>query len=396
MSFPTIHHYTTLRPALLSCVLGAALFAACVAQPPGLPSDEVAGAAGSSPSAQAGSDDVPAGGGLHASDGGDAQGGADGGDGNANPDPQAGNAAGGSTESGGTGGALGVAGQVGQGNGGTVGVKIAPTCPFHTDAVVASGGAGGSGGSGGSVAAGGTGAGAGGAGPAPSVTLQVSAFVGSYLADSAGRSLYTYGADLPGDCHTPPVSQCVTDCLVSWPLFPAGARVLPAGLDDSAFGAIQRGDGAWQTTYFGWPLYYYKSDVTLGQVSGQGKGKTWHLAQQKPPGVVILLKAGASKYLADRSGHTLYVSAADQVGSSDKAPASTCAGSCLDTFEPFHEQNFSVVTSLSAADFGAFVSSATGGLQVTYKGMPLYRAATDLKSGDVTGTASAGFTAALP
>jgi predicted lipoprotein with Yx(FWY)xxD motif len=228
------------------------------------------------------------------------------------------------------------------------------------------------------------------------VTLQVSPFVGSYLADAAGRSLYFYGGDLAGDCHTAPVSQCVTDCLVSWPLFPAGARVLAAGLDDNAFGAIQRGDGAWQTTYFGWPLYYYKADLSLGQVTGQGKGKTWHLAQQKPPGVVILSKTGAPKYLADGSGHTLYVSSADQAASGGKDPVSACSGSCRSTFEPFHEENFSVVTSLAAADFGAFVPVGTTALQVSYKGLPLYRAATDLKSGDMTGTASAGFTAAAP
>ena len=37
-----------------------------------------------------------------------------------------------------------------------------------------------------------------------------------------------------------------------------------------------------------------------------------------------------------------------------------------------------------------------GNVQVAYKGRPLYRAATDLKSGDMTGTSVSGFTAALP
>ncbi|HEX7454355.1 MAG TPA: hypothetical protein VF294_18815, partial [Polyangiaceae bacterium] len=349
---------------------------------------------------------VPTAGGPQTADGGDAQGGADVGNASGG-DATVGNATGGSTDSGGGAGTLSEAGEPGQGSGGTGDVKIAAVCPFHTDAVVASGGGGASAGAGGGAGAGGSGgaggaagtagaAGAGGGGPALTVTLQVSPFVGSYLADATGRSLYTYGGDLPGDCHTPPVSQCVADCLGSWPMFPAGARVLAVGLDDNAFGAIQRGYGTWQTTYFGWPLYYYKADLTVGQVTGQGKGKTWHLAQQKPPGVVILSKTGSPKYLADRSGHTLYVSSADQAGSSDKDPVSACSGSCRSTFEPFHEENFSVVTSLAAADFGAFVPPGTGALHVTYKGMPLYRAATDLKSGDMNGTASAGFTAAMP
>lgn len=367
-----------------------------------------AGAAGAVEAAQGGTDNVPAAGGAPSADGGDAPGGADGG----TPDmvAQAGDAAGGRLETGGGGSAPGgAAGGPAQGEGGTLGVKIPAPCPFHSDAPPASGGGGGasagSGGTGGTSGSGGTGgnagtSGSGGAGGAPgptfTVTVQTSPFVGTYLADSAGRSLYTYGADLPGDCHTPPVSQCVADCLVSWPLFPASTRVLAAGLDDNAFGVIQRSDGTWQTTYFGWPLYYYKTDLTLGQVVGQGKGKTWHLAQVRLPGVVIMSKTGSPKYLGDRSGHTLYVSAADQAASGANPAVSACSGSCLSTFEPFHEENFSVVTSLAMADFGAFVPVGTGALQVTYKGMPLYRAATDLKSGDVTGTASAGFTAALP
>jgi len=42
------------------------------------------------------------------------------------------------------------------------------------------------------------------------------------------------------------------------------------------------------------------------------------------------------------------------------------------------------------------VRPGKGAVQVAYKGQPLYRAATDLKSGDMTGTSVSGFTAALP
>jgi predicted lipoprotein with Yx(FWY)xxD motif len=183
--------------------------------------------------------------------------------------------------------------------------------------------------------------------------------------------------------------------LISWPIFPAGARVLAPGLDDSAFGAIQRSDGTWQTTYFGWPLYYYKTDLLLGQVAGQGKAKTWHIVEKKLPAVFIM-KPGNLKYLGDVGGHTLYVSAEDQVGTATSDPVSNCTGSCLSTFEPFHEKNFSVVTSLLIADFSSFARPGTSVVQVAYKGMPLYRAITDLKSGDMNGTSVTGFTAAVP
>jgi predicted lipoprotein with Yx(FWY)xxD motif len=296
----------------------------------------------------------------------------------------------GGSELGGTPGVAGSAGSGGTnepeagaageaGGGGEGGVHIAPACPFHSDPAPATGGTGG-------------------VGPSPetpSITIQLSPFVGSYLADTAGRSLYMYGADLPGDCNTPPQSLCVADCVVTWPPFDAGSRVLPATLTDAGFGTIQRSDGGYQTTYMGWPLYYYKSDLTLGQMTGQGKGKLWHIAEVTLPSVIIM-KAGAVKYLADAAGRTLYVSAADQTGTADSDPVSNCAGECLATFAGFREKNLSVVSSLEPLDFSVFVRQGAGGLQLAYKGMPLYRAATDLKSGDMNGTAVAGFTAALP
>jgi predicted lipoprotein with Yx(FWY)xxD motif len=238
-------------------------------------------------------------------------------------------------------------------------------------------------------------AGAGGEGPIPDVLAQVSPFVGSYLTDAAGRTLYTYGADLAGDCEHPPQSGCFDDCLVSWPPFHAGARVLGENLNDADFGVIEHPAAGPQTTYKGWPLYYYKSDLTLGQMTGQGKGKLWHIAEGDLPAVTIM-KSGTLKYLADVSGRTLYVSADDQAGNTDSEPVSNCQGPCLQTFEAFHPKSFSVVTILEASDFGIFVRKGKGALQLAYKGQPLYRAATDVKSGDMNGTAMPGFTAAIP
>ncbi|HEX3850159.1 MAG TPA: hypothetical protein VHW01_04285, partial [Polyangiaceae bacterium] len=173
MSVSTILHCSTFRSALLTGLLGAALFTACVASPPGLTVGDVAGSAGTVQAAQGGSDDLPETGGAQSSDAGDAQGGADGG--SADVNPQAGNATGGNLESGGGAGPVGAAGEPAQGNGGTGNVKIPATCPFHSDAVAATAGAGGAsggnGGSGGISGAGGSG-GAGGGGPALTVTLQ--------------------------------------------------------------------------------------------------------------------------------------------------------------------------------------------------------------------------------
>ncbi len=149
-------------------------------------------------------------------------------------------------------------------------------------------------------------------------------------------------------------------------------------------------------TYYGWPLYYYKTDLTLGQLTGQGKSKTWHARPEVIPLAVMIMKAGANRYLGDAGGHTLYVSAADQPGTLLTDPVSACAGQCLMAFKPFSEKHLSVVTSLEESDFSVFIRATRAACQIAYKGLPLYSATTDLKSGDTTGLASAGFTAAVP
>jgi len=412
MAYSKTHYFSVFVPSVLLGFIAALHLTGCGESPAGLPSDS-AGASAGGDASQGGKDEGSGGTSNQAGEAGDRSEPGDAGEsaGGAMPGgPEGGSTAnGGTIESGAGASAGGTAGVVagggdsggspsvsGGGQGGTLNEAVIPaTCPYHTDPPVEVGGTGGTSGAGESGGAGGGGGAGGTAGASFTVTVQTSPFVGTYLADTTGRTLYTYGNDLPGDCHTPPVSNCVTDCLISWPIFPAGARILAPGLDDSAFGAIHRDDGTWQTTYYGWPLYYYKTDLLLGQVAGQGKAKTWHIVEKKLPAVFIM-KPGTTRYLSDSSGHTLYVSANDQAGTASSSPVSNCAGSCLETFEPFHAQNFSVVTSLLIADFGSFVRSDKGNLQVAYKGMPLYRAITDLKSGDQNGTAVTGFTAAVP
>jgi predicted lipoprotein with Yx(FWY)xxD motif len=373
--FRTDNFFHARFSALSIGLIGVALVGGCVEDAPGLAPVSTAGSAGSSSESGAGADTsagghagtspATAGSGDSASQGGSSAGDtalvpAAGTSGDSEPEASA-----------------GAGGQ----DGGTSedGVHLAPACPFHSDAASVEGAAG----------AGGAG------GEAPTITVQLSPFVGGYLADATGRALYTYGGDLPGDCNTEPQSLCTADCPVSWPPFDAGARVLAPEISDAGFGTIQRADGSHQTTYMGWPLYYYKSDLTAGSVTGQGKGKVWHVAELSPPSVTIM-KAGAIKYLADTAGRTLYVSAADQSGTADTDPVSNCSGACLSTFEGFHDNHLSVVSSLEPPDFSVFLRHGAGGLQLAYKGMPLYRAATDLKSGDMNGTAVAGFTAAVP
>jgi len=369
---------SALRPWVVTALASGGLVFACVSEEPGLPSS--GGAAGDSANAEAGAGAEPTSSagtaGSHSGGSGAAGHGGSSSDAGANeggvgPHPPLGTA--GDADDG------GAAPSAEGGAGGAAETPVAMSCVYHTPAPEVAPSEGG----------------AGPASPAANLVVAQNAFVGAYLTDSAGRTLYTYGSDLPGDCETAPVSRCVTlDCLDSWPLFTGGDRVLGPGLDDAAFGTFTHSNGTAQVTYYGGPLYYYKTDLLLGQLTGQGKAKTWHAAEVTPPSVVIM-KSGTVKYLADGAGRTLYVSASDTAGSSGD-PVSQCEGACLNAFEPFRDKHLSVVSSLEPQDFSIFVRSGSGGLQLAYKGLPLYLATADVHAGDMHGTETAGFSAALP
>lgn len=220
------------------------------------------------------------------------------------------------------------------------------------------------------------------AGPPVDVSIEMSGF--SYLADTAGRALYVYASDVPGDCEQLPVSNCEADCLISWPIFDAKKRRLPSTLSDELFGTIRRADGTEQTTYRGWPLYYFKTDTARGMVTGQGKSKVWFLATVLPPGITIM-KTGTEKRLADGTGRTVYAYGKDIKGGEVSDPESTCTGDCARAYPPVLQNRISVVSSLEPSDFSLFLRRGTTRLHLAYKGSPLYYAAADEHRGELKG-----------
>jgi predicted lipoprotein with Yx(FWY)xxD motif len=223
-----------------------------------------------------------------------------------------------------------------------------------------------------------------------------------YLADGAGKALYTYGADFPGDCNNVPVTNCFKDCAISWPPFNGEPRVLANGLDDSLFGTIERNDGtaeapiiSRQMTYMGWPLYYYKSDLAPNDTKGHASG-VWQLATVIPPNIVVIrVPSGTTtvKVIANENGRTLYSYANDTKGTTTTAPKSACTGGCLEAFEPFVLPYLSPVSYLPPSSFTYFVRS-DGSPQIAYKGAPLYLSNADTRSGQTNGTATVGWSAA--
>jgi predicted lipoprotein with Yx(FWY)xxD motif/plastocyanin len=106
------------------------------------------------------------------------------------------------------------------------------------------------------------------------VLIQSKAGIGDYLADTAGMTLYWTTKDAAGQ------SNISGTTLANWPVFYSTADsapllVIPSALNTLDFGTITRSDGSKQTTFKGWPLYYYVQDKKSGDTNGQGVGGVW-------------------------------------------------------------------------------------------------------------------------
>ncbi len=191
----------------------------------------------------------------------------------------------------------------------------------------------------------------------------------NYLVDSKGLTLYMFASDVAGD------SKCTGACLNAWPVFPQQNITVSSDLNASDFGTITRSDGTQQTTYRGWPLYYYSQDVNPGDTKGEGILKAWFVAK---PYTVFLADKDNMTYLVDGNGNTLYTFAKDTPG------VSNCNGACLNIWPVFYSGNIVVPSLLNTSDFGSITNSA-GSKQTTYKQMPLYYYTNDTKRGDTNG-----------
>ena len=104
------------------------------------------------------------------------------------------------------------------------------------------------------------------------IKLSEKAGVGKFFADSKGMTLYIFKKDSPGK------SACAGPCVEKWPLYFREKVAVPDGVMAGDFGTITREDGKQQTTYKGWPLYYFAGDKAPKDVLGQGVGTVWFVA----------------------------------------------------------------------------------------------------------------------
>jgi predicted lipoprotein with Yx(FWY)xxD motif len=205
-------------------------------------------------------------------------------------------------------------------------------------------------------------------------TIRVtSSTLGTILTDGKGNTLYYFANDVPASG----ASTCTAQCAVVWPAFSAGTLQVSAPLDTADFGTITRADGTQQTTWHGWPLYYYASDSAPGDVNGENVQKVWFVVKTGE-NVLITHSPDLGLYLTDISGKTLYIFTKDTAGTS------ACTGTCLAKWPAFYANPVSAPSVLNLTDFSV-VSRADGVNQTAYMGRPLYSFTGDTKPGDVNG-----------
>ncbi len=101
------------------------------------------------------------------------------------------------------------------------------------------------------------------------IKVQAKDGLGNYLTDTEGKTLYWFKKDSAGK------SACMGPCVEKWPLYYRETVVPPKGVEAAEFGAITREDGAKQTTFRGFPLYYWVNDKQSGDTTGHGVNDVW-------------------------------------------------------------------------------------------------------------------------
>jgi predicted lipoprotein with Yx(FWY)xxD motif len=203
------------------------------------------------------------------------------------------------------------------------------------------------------------------------ISLHADAKLGTYLTDRDGRTLYYFTKDAAD------LNACQGGCLTNWPIFYDADLQIPATLNKNDFGVLTRADGQKQTTYKGWPLYYFVKDKAPEDVLGEAVGGVWFVAK---PDYRIMLGTSSElgNYLTDAYGRTLYYF------DKDTPNTSVCEGKCLVNWPADIATEGAVPSTLSSADFGS-ITRSDGSLQATFKGYPLYYFIKDAAHGDTLG-----------
>ncbi|HQJ87791.1 MAG TPA: hypothetical protein PLY91_04535 [Methanoregulaceae archaeon] len=189
---------------------------------------------------------------------------------------------------------------------------------------------------------------------------------GKVLTDSNGRSLYVIARDIP---NTGIIAD-LGDVSRFYPPFFAESMPGGRGIDPGQFGILTRPDGSKQTTYRGWPLYYYINDRAPGDAKSQGANNITFLARTEYT-LMVMENASWGVYLTTPDGLTLY------------APESPNASVRTTGFLPFHASPpIGPSPLVNAGDFSE-VKGTDGTTQTLFRGRPLWLSAGDRVPGAI-------------
>ena len=226
---------------------------------------------------------------------------------------------------------------------------------------------------------------------AQDVKLTSDPVLGQVLTDDTGNTLYFFTKD-----SEPNNSSCMGGCLSNWPVFHASNLSVGMGLDAADFEEFERADGVMQTTYKGWPLYYFANDNNAGETNGEAVNNIWFVA--KPDYGLMLMddelvgKDGMTydsnyelgsevvQFFVDAEGRTIYTFKNDNYNQNNFTADDFSNNGVWPIYE-FDLQ--SIPSTLDESLFGSI--TVAGHTQMTYKGWPLYYFGQDAARGETKG-----------
>ena len=225
----------------------------------------------------------------------------------------------------------------------------------------------------------------------PDILLAEDSELGMILTDREGFTLYYFTKDA-----LPDTSLCTGGCVDNWPLFYVENPELGDGLDMADFGVIEHPEGGMQSTYKGWPLYYWVNDLNPGETKGEAVGDVWFVA--KPDYSIMLMdglligKDGVTynsiyepgeemvQYFVDEYGRTLFIFVNDSHNNNNFTDDDFGNNGVWPVYE---EELQHVASTLDKSMFGSI--DVFGHQQLTFKGWPLYYFGQDAHRGQTTG-----------
>jgi predicted lipoprotein with Yx(FWY)xxD motif len=234
--------------------------------------------------------------------------------------------------------------------------------------------------------------------PKYSINLTSSGTLGTILTDTDGRTLYYFANDFNGQ------SACTGGCLSAWPVFRHNESLdLHPDLIKDDFGTITRTDGVVQSTYKGWPLYYFATNgknEDAGKTDGQGVEGIWFVVKTDYAVMYTntqLIGAdgnhyksdftvgdGMTKFFSDDHGRTVYLFSRDHNGTNTFTNATYSNNTNWPIFN-VNIEKASFPGSLLKSDFAVINVGTENRKQLTYKGWPLYYFGQDVNRGSTKG-----------